>query len=101
MRGRTTKRELTSRDWFGKASAGLVLGLAIALGFSGVLFHALGIGESYFSLPGQFTMWVMAPVWAIILSLCFLFGSGLRAWLWLGAVSAAIWAILFLMGGLA
>ena len=93
--------QLTSKDWFGKASAGLLPGFGIALGISGLLFHALGIGESYFSLAGQFTMWIIAPVWCLILSLCFLFGSGQRAWLWLGAGCAAIWGALFLMGGFA
>lgn len=93
--------QLSSRNWFGKASAGLVLGLAIALGTSGLLTAVLGLENTYFSLPGQFTMWMMAPVWALILSFCFLFRSGLRAWSILGAVAGAIWLVLLLLGRLA
>lgn len=94
------KGELTSRDWFGKASAGLVLGLIIALGVSGLLTALMGLKDTYFSLPGQFTMWMMAPIWALILSFCFLFRSGTRAWICLGAVAGALWLALFLIGSL-
>lgn len=92
---------LTSRDWFGKASAGLILGFAIALGVSGLLFWAMGVTEGYFSLRGQLTMWIIAPIWCGILSFCFLFRSGMRAWLVLGAAAAAIWLALFATGLLA
>ncbi len=94
------KAQLTSRDWFGKASAGLVLGLAIALGLSGLLAEAMGLKDTYFSLQGQLTMWLMAPVWAIILSFCFLFRSGQRAWAVLSALTAVIWISLYLLGNL-
>lgn len=93
-------KSLSSRDWFGKASAGLILGLTIALGVSGLLSRALGISETYFSLKGQFTMWMIAPVWAGILSLCFLFRSGARAWAMLGTACALIWVGLFATGNL-
>ena len=86
------KASLSSRDWFGKASAGTVLGLVIALGLSGLLAKALGADDTYYSLPGQVTMWMIAPVWCFILSFCFLFRSGTRAWLILGLISAVIWS---------
>lgn len=89
------KRELSSRDWFGKASAGLLLGLAISLGLSGLLSWALGVGDTYFALPGQFTMWAISPLWCGILSFCFLFRSGPRAWTILGLVTALVWFALF------
>ncbi|MFI8666406.1 hypothetical protein ACIGGE_08225 [Qipengyuania sp. NPDC077410] len=94
------KARLTSRDWFGKASAGLVLGLAIALGISGLLAEAMGLKDTYFSLQGQLTMWLMAPVWAMILSFCFLFRSGQRAWAVLGALTAVFWIALYLLASL-
>jgi len=92
------KEPLTSRDWFGKASAGLLLGLAIAIGVSGLLSWALGIRDTYFSLPGQFTMWMVSPIWCGILSFCFLFRSGARAWAILGLATAAIWLALLATG---
>ncbi|MED5545430.1 MAG: hypothetical protein VYD90_09280 [Pseudomonadota bacterium] len=91
---------LTSRNWAGKTAAGLVLGLALALGVSGLLAALLGVRDSFFSPQGQFTMWIIAPVWCAVLSLCFLFRSGLRAWLWLGLAAAAVWLTLFALGSL-
>lgn len=86
---------LSSRDWFGKSAAGLVLGFTLALGASG-LFQALtGVGDTFFSTKGQVSMWLMSPVWALTLSLCFLFRTSLRAWLWLGVVNLAVWALAF------
>lgn len=93
-------RQLSSRDWFGKTSAALVLGFLLALGAAG-LFRALGgIEDAYFSTKGQFAMWLMAPVWALVLSLCFFFRSGIRAWGWLAAANAVLWGIVALLGGL-
>lgn len=94
-------QSLSSRDWFGKASAGLVLGFALALGLSGLLAWAVGVGDTYFSPKGQLAMWVMAPIWCLVLSFCFLFRSGLRAWGWLGLATMVVWGMLFAGGRLA
>ena len=91
---------LTSRNWFGKASAGVILGLAIAVGLSGLLVWALDVENTYFSTKGQLTMWVISPLWCGILSFCFFFTSGARAWLWLGVATALVWLVLFAVGGL-
>ncbi|MFC0205828.1 hypothetical protein [Novosphingobium soli] len=95
------KTELSSRDWFGKASAGLVLGFALALGLSGLLAWAIGVTDTFFSTKGQLTMWSISPTWCIVLSLCFLFRSGLRAWTVLGLATAAVWIALYATGLLA
>ena len=88
--------KLSSRDWFGKASAGLLLGFFIAVGLSGI-FARFGPGEvSSFSIQHQFTMWLIAPLLAGILSFCFLFRSGLRAWGWLGITNLVIWGLLYI-----
>lgn len=89
---------LTASNWFGKASAGFILGLAIAIGISGLLIWAMDLGDTLFSLEGQFTMWMVSPIWCGILSFCFLFRSGPRAWAVLGAATAAIWLTLFATG---
>lgn len=91
-------RELTSRDWFSKASAGLVLGFAIALGLSGLLDWAVGVRDLYMDVRGSVAMWLMGPVWCAVLSFCFLFRSGARAWAMLGAATAAIWLALYATG---
>ncbi len=92
------KEGLTSRDWFGKASAGLVLGFIVSLGLSGLLAWALGVSDTYMSTKGQVAMWVLAPLWAGILSFCFLFRSGPRAWAVLALLAAVIWAALWAGG---
>lgn len=92
---------LSSRNWFGKASAGLILGLAIALGVSGLLAAAMDLKESPFSLQGQFTMWLMSPVWCLVLSFCFLFRDARHAWGILGLAAGAVWLALYLLGRLA
>jgi hypothetical protein len=91
------KQELTSRDWFGKASAGTVLGFVLALGLSGLLMRALGESDTFISTKGQLAMWSIAPVWAGVLSFCFLFGSGLRAWGWLALVNLIVWVLLLMV----
>jgi hypothetical protein len=49
-------------------------------------------------MKGQFVMWMMAPVWGLTLAFCFLFRSGLRAWLWLGGANLLVWSLLMLTG---
>lgn len=92
--------QLSSRDWFGKVAAGVALGFTLALACAGLFKVSLGIGDTFFSTQGQFAMWLMAPVWAFTVSLCFLFGSSARAWAWLGLVNALAWGVLALAGGL-
>lgn len=92
--------QFSSRDWFGKVSAAVILGFVLALGSAG-LFRALsGVDNAYFTTKGQFSMWMMAPVWALVLSFCFLFRSGWRAWLWLAGANIAVWGAIALLGGL-
>lgn len=95
-----SKPALDSRHWIGKASAGLVLGFILAVGLSGLLQWAIGVGEGYFSAKGQLTMWSISPVWCGILSFVFLFRSGARAWSVLGIAALAVWSALYLLGRL-
>ncbi len=91
---------LTAKNWFGKATAGFILGLAIAIGLSGIVGWSLGLQDTFVSLPGQFTMWIVSPIWCAILSFCFLFRSGPRAWGVLGLAAGAIWLALYALGTL-
>jgi len=86
---------LQSRHWFGKTMAGAVLGFGLALALSG-LFAWLGPdGIAGGGGKVQFNMWLMAPVWALVLSFVYLFRDSLRAWLWLGAANALAFAVLW------
>jgi len=77
----------TRYDWFGKGSAGVLCGLGLAVAVSG-LFAWLGPGGLYAPNKFQLNMWLMSPIWLGVISFCFLFRSGLRAWLWLGGANA-------------
>ena len=90
--------KLRSEDWFGKASAGLVLGFFLALGLSGCVGVFLLDGVSQFSIEHQFTMWIIGPMLICILSGCFFFQTSLRAWGWLGLANAVVWGLLLLTG---
>jgi hypothetical protein len=90
------RERLQSRHWFGKGSAGLVLGFGLALAVSG-LFAWWGPG----AVDGdggriQFVMWLIAPLWCAVFSLVFLFRSSARAWLWLGLANALAFGALAL-----
>ena len=85
----------TSRDWFGKASAGLILGFGLAIALTG-LFAWIGPGGlMHSSAKTQLNMWLISPIWALILSACFLFRSGWRAWGWLGLANTVAFGLLF------
>lgn len=84
-----TEFRYSSRDWLSKSSAGLILGFVIAIAVSS-LYGRLGPGGLHWGgAEPQFVMWMVWPIWAGIVSLCFLFRSGLRAWFWLGAAALA------------
>ena len=73
------------RDWLSKTLAGVLLGAVIALVCSG-WFTQLN-SEMPFAIRGQLAMWMVPPIWLGVLSGTYFFGSGARAWLWLGAAS--------------
>ncbi len=82
------------RDWVSKTSAGAILGLSLAIALAG-LFAWLSPGGLETPNKFQLVMWLVAPIWLMTLSLCFLFASGKRAWLWLGGVNLMAYAGLF------
>lgn len=81
------------RHWLAKGLAGLLLGLAIAIGVSGLLAWA---GPGGVAAPDKYRvlMWAVLPVWMLVLTFCFLFESGWRAWLWLGGAAILVHAAL-------
>lgn len=80
------------RDWISKTLAGTLLGLALALGASGLFSH-LNAGMPL-SVRGQLAMWMVPPVWLGTLGGVYFFASGLRAWLWLGGATVLTYGAL-------
>ena len=68
-----------------------------ALGCSG-LFVALAVGVSP-SARAQLAMWLVIPVWMGVLSGCYFFTSGLRAWGWLVASNLVVLGLLAALRG--
>gem|GEM_PF-1664328 len=91
--GAVKRFRYSTKSWLVKSSAGLILGFLLCLGLTGLLLR-YGFGEvSTFSAHGQFLMWLMSPGWLLVVSLSFLFRSGLKAWLYLGAANLLVWAL--------
>ena len=90
---------LQSRHWFGKTVAGVVLGFGLALALSGLFAWLSPGGIDAVGGKAQFTMWLMAPRRAGVLSFVYLFRDSLRAWLWLGAANALAFAALWCVRG--
>ncbi len=87
-----TESPALRRDWLSKTLAGLLLGLTLAIGCSGIFARL----ASSIALPikAQLTMWMVMPIWLGVLSGCFFFQSGKRAWLWLGAANIVVYGLL-------
>lgn len=84
---------LTSRDWFGKASAATVLGFPLTTALTCTFATLFSTDADAFSAQRQLAMWLASPIWCAILGLCFLFRSGVRAWVWLALANLAAWAL--------
>jgi len=73
-------------DWVSKTLAGLLLGFSLANVASGLLMTRLR--DVPLEVSGQLAMWLMPPVWLLVLSLVYFFSSGARAWAWLLGANA-------------
>lgn len=82
--GANAKRPIRP-DWISKTLAGLLLGLTLAFGISGLLAQALAAQP--LPVRGQLVMWAVAPVWLGVCGGVYFFTSGRRAWAWLGAAN--------------
>jgi len=82
-------------DWWAKTLAGLLLGFGLAMALVGLLAY-LGPG-GISAADGRFTTlrFLMPFAWITVFSLCYLFRTGLVAWLWLGGANLAAFGLLF------
>lgn len=89
------ERNTLSRDWFWKTLAGVIGGFGLAIVASGLLAR---LTPGALDQPNKFqvAMWLVPPVWIGVMSACFMFRTGLRAWVWLGGANALGFAMLAL-----
>ncbi len=93
---RLSAEEKIQPHWWTKSLAGAVLGLTLAFAVVGI-FAWYGPGGIQAPNKVQFNMWMISPVWLLILSFSFLFRTGMRAVLVLGAVNLIAWATFLLL----
>ncbi|MBC3908699.1 hypothetical protein [Undibacterium umbellatum] len=96
MENNASKKTPIRADWWTKTISGLVLGFTLALAISG-LFAWIGPGGIAAPQKVQFVMWLITPVWMLILSLIYLVRNGVRALKGLLIANALAYALLFLV----
>lgn len=78
--------------WCCRSLAGTVGGFGLALAVAGIFAWVGPAGPDKY----QLVMWMIVPVWFVVLSASFLFTSGVQAWFWLGGANLLAYACLFL-----
>ncbi|GBR12083.1 hypothetical protein GLI01_11840 [Gluconacetobacter liquefaciens] len=91
------RARLDNRQWVAKLAAGIVPGCALALGVMAVVGGLCHTTGSPMTLSAQLLLWLAGLLWAVILSACFLFRSGSRAWGVLGGGAVAFWLLFALL----
>lgn len=91
---RLAKQDKLQLDWWTKSLAGLILGFTLALGLVG-LFAWFGPGGIDADTKVQFNMWLITPIWLLILSFSFMFKTGLRAIGYLGLFNVLTYIVLY------
>ncbi|MCL1122464.1 hypothetical protein N7V09_00105 [Shewanella seohaensis] len=91
---RLAEQDKLQPDWWTKSLAGLVLGFTLALGLVG-LFAWFGPGGIDADTKVQVNMWLITPIWLLILSFSFLFKTGLRAIGYLGLFNILTYIVLY------
>ncbi|WP_299002035.1 hypothetical protein [uncultured Shewanella sp.] len=80
-------------DWWSKSLSGAILGFTLAILLSGIFAWA-GYGGIDAPAKVQFNMWIISPIWLLVLSFVYLFQSGKSAFFWLLACNIIAWLIL-------
>ncbi|QQK61700.1 hypothetical protein FJD32_020775 [Shewanella sp. LC6] len=91
---RLAEQDKLQPDWWTKSLAGLILGFTFALGLVG-LFAWFGPGGIDADTKVQFNMWLITPIWLLILSFSFMFKTGLRAIGYLGLFNILTYIVLY------
>ena len=87
-----TKKPKVEGHWSGATTAGVSCGFIVALASSGLLVR-LAPSAGIDAAKAETAMLFVPLVWTGVFSVAYLFRSGLRAWLWLGAASLATLAL--------
>jgi len=96
---RLSAAEKIQPHWWTKTLAGLTLGLTLAYALVAI-FAWYGPGGIDAPVKVQFNMWLISPIWLLILSFSFLFKTGLKAIGYLLLANIIFYGIFFALGWL-
>lgn len=84
------------KDYLSKTLAAIVLGLGIAFATSALIAWGTPGGPA---APNkfQFVMWIVSPLWTLLLGLVYLFRDGRQAWLVLGLANGLLFGAYLLI----
>lgn len=88
-----TDLPFTNRQWLAKLVAGIVPGIMFSFGCMAVVGVLCGTTGEPRTASAQFLMWLAVLVWLGVMGSCFLFRSGLRAWVVLGGAAMLVWGL--------
>ena len=95
---RLLENEKIQPHWWVKTLAGLILGLLLSYAFV-MIFAWYGPGGIDAPVKVQFNMWLISPIWLLILSFTYLFKTGLKAVIYLLLANILAYGVFFLLGG--
>lgn len=93
---RLTAEQKIQPHWVSKTLAGGILGLALAYGFVAI-FAWFGPGGINAPVKVQFNMWLVTPIWMLVLSFSYLFKTGLKAVMYLASANFLIYGVFFFL----
>lgn len=93
---RLTPAQKIQPHWWSKTFAGLILGLTFAFACV-ALFAWFGPGGINAPAKVQFNMWMISPIWLMVLSLSYLFKTGMKAVVYLMSANIIAYGLFFLL----
>lgn len=95
---RLSQAEKIQPHWWSKTLAGSILGLTLSYALVAI-FAWYGPGGIDAPTKVQFNMWLISPLWLLTLSLTYLFKTGLKAFIYLGAANIIFYSLFLLLRG--
>jgi hypothetical protein len=93
---RLTANEKIQPHWWVKTIAGTIFGLTLAYAFVGI-FAWYGYGGINTPVKVQFNMWMISPIWMLVLSFSYLFKTGINAIVYLASANIIVYTIFFFL----
>ena len=93
---RLTSDEKIQPHWWSKTLSGLFLGLLLAYALVAI-FAWYGPGGIDAPVKVQFNMWMITPIWLLVLSFTYLFKTGFKAFIYLGSANIFFYSLFFLL----